>query len=280
MEFDWDYAEYVGCDPWYNDCSDEIFQLEDDVHDVVLDRIFSEDSLRRIVYLVEPQHARRLATALALIGADCMAISFDGKVSSNWRSAKITRAEIGYKFNFGMDFIEFTFTPEMWRVFVYPCRKCCSTWPYFKDARADTMASLRPLYKERKRRKRIMISRAVGMVKRYLWTHAPLSDDVVGALADLEMGYYTLSIEEFREPQLVAGGWTISHATVSRSSSGPVIDAHFFSPLHIGSSLIMRFRATSFGINIVSTGRRDERWRRARDRVERRLLVVKAAEAL
>ena len=265
------YAEYLGCDPG-RDCSGEIIQLEDDVYNVVLDRIFSEAGLRRIVYATDERRAGRLATALALIEAGCMTISFDGKVLPNWRSAKITRVEIGYDFNFGVDFIELTFTPVVWRVFVYPCRKCCNIGSDLKDISAEIVARLRPLYKERRRRKRVMISRAVGAVKKYLWEHAELSEATVDALTDLETGNYTFSVEEPCEHNLVEGDWLIEYAKVSRSSSGLVVDAYVNPRYNSG--------CIRFDIKMESAGRRDERWRHVRDRIERRLLVVKAAEAL
>jgi len=271
MEFDWEYAEYLGCDPRYNDCSDEILQLEDDVYNVVLERIFSEAGLRRIVYATDERRAGRLATALALIELGCMTISFDGKVLPNWRSAKITRVEIGYDFNFGVDFIELTFTPVVWRVFVYPCRKCCNPYPELRHVRAEIAARLSPLYEERERRKRVMISRAVGAIKKYLWEHAELSDGTVDALTDLEMGYYTFSVEKPCEHHLVEGDWLIRHVEVSRSSSGLVINAYFG----------LRYPSCSrLDVKMKSTGKRDERWHRARDRIERRLLAARAAEAL
>ena len=265
------YAEYLGCDPRH-DCSAEILQLEDDVYNVVLERIFSEAGLRRIVYATDERRAGRLATALALIELGCMTISFSGMVRPNWRSAKITRVEIGYDFNFGLDFIELTFSPVAWRVVVYPCRKCYDPCPELRRIRAEIAARLSPLYEERRRRKRAMVSRAVGAIKKYLWEHAELSDATVDALADLETENYAFSIEGPCEHHLVEGEWLIRHVEVSRSPSGPVINAYFYPGPHPGCSRL--------DIKIKSTGRRDERWRRARDRVERRLLVVKAAEAL
>jgi len=263
------FAEYLGCDQRH-DCSDEILQLEDDVYNVVLERIFSEAGLRRIVYATDERRAGRLATALALIEAGCMTISFDGKVLPNWRSAKITRVEIGYDFNFGVDFIELTFSPVVWRVFVYPCRKCgpCSG---FRRIHAEIAARLSPLYEERRRRKRVMISRAVSAIKKYLWEHAKLSDGTVDALTDLETGNYTFSVEKPCEHHLVEGGWLIRHAEVSSPSSGLVINAYFG----------LRYPGCSgLDVKMKSTGKRDERWRRVRDRVERHLLVARAAEAL
>jgi hypothetical protein len=272
MEFDWEYAEYLGCDPRYNDCSDEITRLEDDVYNAILERIFSEAGLRRIVYATDERRAGRLATALALIELGCMTISFDGKVSPDWRSAKITRVEIGYDFNFGLDFIEFEFAPVMWKVVVYPCRKCCNPYPELKRTRAEIAARLRALYEERRRRKRVMVSRAVGAIRRYLWEHAGLSDDVIDALTDLETGNYVFSAEEPCEHHLVEGGWWIEYAEVSRSTSGVMINAYFHSGPHPG--------CYRFNIKVESAGGRGERWRRARDRIERRLLAARAAEAL
>jgi hypothetical protein len=267
METNWDYAEYTGCHTDDEDCAYEVAQLENETFWAALEIIFSEDGLKRIIYSIDEQHANRLADALALIRSGALMLAFDGKVRPRWRGAEITRVDSD------VEFIEIAFRPGWWRVFVEPCKLCGDDDEDLEDERAKIVPLISSLYAERERRKGVMISRAVGMARKYLWKHAALSDDAVDILTDLETKNYTVNVDRFYEKRLLVGGWHIGHVSINRHIQPTclAVDAGFY---------IMYPIVDGFDVEIVSTGRRDERWRRARDRVERRLLTARTAEAL
>jgi len=267
METNWDYAEYIGCHSDDEDCAYEIEQLENEVFWAALEIIFSDDGLKRIIYSIDEQRANRLADALALIRSGALLLAFDGKVRPRWRGAEITRVDSD------VDFIEIAFRPGWWRVFVEPCKLCGDDSEGFESDHEEIMTLISSLYAERERRKRVMISRAVGMVRKYLWRHAALSDDAVDILTDLETKNYTVNVDRFYEKRLLVGGWRIDHVSIDRriQSTCLAVDAGFYNMYPI---------VDGFDVEIVSTCERDERWRRARDRVERRLLTARAAETL